>query len=86
MAQAAALRVDEQRVNRWRRRFAARQEEVAAASVPEVSDEELERVLLHGLADDDRCGVPPKFSAEQLTQIVDLACRDPKELGVPVTH
>jgi hypothetical protein len=38
VAQAGALGVDPQRVNRWRRRFAAAQEKVAAASGPEVSD------------------------------------------------
>lgn len=86
VAQAGALGVDPQRVNRWRRRFAAAQEKVAAASGPEVSDDELEAVLLDVLGDEERCGVPPKFSAEQLTQIVALACRPPKEVGVPVTH
>lgn len=84
--QAAALGVDGQRVNRWRRRFAVAAERLASAVAPEVPDEELEAVLLDVLADEERSGVPPKFSAEQLTQIVALACKAPKDLGVPVTH
>ena len=84
--QAARLSVNEQRVNRWRRRFAAAHEKLAAASVPEVADEQLEAVLLDVLADEERSGVPPTFSAEQLTNIIALACKAPKEIGVPVTH
>lgn len=84
--QARALGVDEQRVNRWRRRFAAEETRLEAASRAETSDEELEAVLLDVMADEERSGVPPKFSAEQLTQIVALACKTPKDLGVPVTH
>ena len=84
--QAAALGVDGQRVNRWRRRFAAAAERLAAATAPQVSDEELEAVLLDVIADEERSGVPPTFTAEQLTQIIALACKAPKDLGIPVTH
>jgi hypothetical protein len=84
--QARKLGVDEQRVNRWRRRFAAEQERFTAASAPEIPDEDLEAVLLDVLDDKERSGVPPKFSAEQLTQIIALACKAPKDLGLPVTH
>ena len=84
--QAAALGVDGQRVNRWRRRFAAAAGRLAAATAPEVSDEELETVLLDVMADEERSGVPPTFTAEQLTQIIALACKAPKDIGLPVTH
>lgn len=84
--QAAALGVDGQRVNRWRRRFAAAAERLAAATVPEVSDQELEAVLLDVMADEERSGVTPTFTAEQLTQIIALACKAPKDIGLPVTH
>lgn len=84
--QARALGVDEQRVNRWRKRFAREAARLEAASRVETSDEELEAVLLGVLADEERSGVPPKFSAEQLTQIIALACKAPKDLGIPVTH
>ncbi len=33
-----------------------------------------------------RSGVPPKFTAEQLTQIIAVACEEPEESGRPVTH
>lgn len=84
--QAAALGVDAQRVNRWRRRFAAQSEKLATVTAAEVADAELEAVLLDVLADEQRPGVTPKFTAEQLTQIIALACKAPKDFGVPVTH
>lgn len=83
---AKALGVDEQRVTRWRLRFAAARERLWAASEPSISDEHLEAVLLDVLGDEERSGVPPKFSAEQLTNIIALACKNPQELGLPVTH
>ena len=84
--QATSLGVDGQRVNRWRRRFAAAEVRLTAASAPEVSDQELEAVLLDVMADEERSGVTPKFTAEQLTQIIALACKAPKDIGLPVTH
>jgi putative transposase len=36
--------------------------------------------------DEERSGSPGTFTAEQLTQLIQLACTEPKELGLPVTH
>jgi putative transposase len=38
------------------------------------------------LADLPRSGSPGKFSAEQLAQIIALACEDPQASGYPVSH
>lgn len=38
------------------------------------------------LSDRPRSGSPGKFTAEQVAQILALACEDPEESGRPVTH
>jgi transposase len=38
------------------------------------------------LEDDGRSGTPSKFTAEQLTQIIAVACESPEESDRPVTH
>lgn len=83
---ACDLGVDAQRVGRWRARFAAAKDLLAAATTGETSDDKLEATILDILSDQERSGCPGKFTAEQLTQLVALACQDPKELGLPVTH
>jgi putative transposase len=84
--QAAALGVDTQRVRRWRRRWAAAMDMLASAEAQAVDDDEFETLILGVLGDDYRSGVPPKFTAEQIAQIIALACEEPSALGLPVTH
>ena len=38
------------------------------------------------LSDEQRPGAPATFSAEQLAQIIAVACEAPEESGRPVTH
>lgn len=85
-ALASALGVDAQRVARWRTRFAAAQEQLAELTTDDVSDDKLEAAMVNILSDQERSGCPGKFTAEQFTQLVALACQEPKELGLPVTH
>jgi putative transposase len=43
--------------------------------------------LIQTLLDDmPRAGRPPTFTAEQLAQLIALACTPPAEVGCPVTH
>ena len=84
--QAERIDVDPQRARRWRKRWFAGRERLAEAETKNVPDDEYERLILEELSDDDRSGTPPKFSAEELAQIITLACKEPKELGLPVTH
>ena len=86
VALARMLAVDAQRVARWRRRFAEVHDQLAAVTTDDVSDEALELAIIDFLSDEERSGCPAKFTAEQLAQLVTLACQDPKELGLPVTH
>ena len=55
----------------WRRRWLAAE---AATSVAER------------LSDAPRCGAPATFTAEQICQIVALACEDPERLDIPISQ
>ena len=83
---ARSLGVDTQRVARWRRRFAKVHDQLAAVTTDDVSDDELKSAIVDLLSDEERSGCPAKFTAEQLAQLVTLACQEPQELGLPVTH
>jgi transposase len=63
------------KVRQWRGRWKERQ----VIPVEEMSLEER-------LQDLPRSGSPGKFSAEQLAQIIALACEDPQASGYPVSH
>ncbi len=84
--QARRLDVDRQRVRRWRTRWASYEERLAVAEREGASDKDLTALLASLLVDHKRSGVPPKFTAEQLTQIIAVACEKPEESGRPVTH
>jgi len=84
--QARGLDVDRQRPRRWRRRWAASEERLAAAEDEGATDRDLSDLLVKVLSDNERPGIAPKFSAEQLTQIIAVACESPEESGRPVTH
>lgn len=80
--QAAALNINHQRVRRWRRRWAERQAAIVAGEGQEVDD-----LVLAALQDEDRPGVKPKFTAEQVAQIIAVACEKPSEKSErPVSH
>jgi hypothetical protein len=83
--QARALGIDAQRVRRWRKRFARTHEVLASA---EAADDkgDLERKIREVLMDEYRSGTPPKFTPEQVSLMVALACHKPSELGLPLSH
>ena len=84
--QARELRVDRQRVRRWRHRWAKASAALAAAEAEGASDKDLERLILGILADDERSGAPSTFTPEQLAAIIALACEPPADSGLPVSH
>ena len=84
--EAAELGVDPQRVGRWRRRWFEAQARLEKAESKGATDKELEAQAVMTLSDLYRSGVKPKFTAEQLTQLIALACEPPEESGRPVTH
>jgi putative transposase len=67
---------------RWRT-FAPKLEQVEA---DEGSDKVLTAVIVAALTDSPRAGTPATFTAEQIVQIVAVACENPADSGRPVSH
>jgi len=84
--QGRRLGVDRQRARRWRTRWANNEERLEAAEREGATDRDLATLLTSLLEDDYRSGTPSKFTAEQFTQIIAVACEMPEESERPVTH
>jgi putative transposase len=83
---AQQLGLNRHTVRTWRRRW---QSAVAALAEAEAAEAEAKvlRARIEAVLDDaPRPGTPGTFSAEQLTQIISVACESPAESGRPVTH
>ena len=80
------LGVHSQRVLRWRKRWFEAMPQLAAAEDEGATDKDLLALVVGKLSDRYRSGAPPKFSAEQVVQIIALACEDPEQSGLPVSH
>jgi putative transposase len=82
---AACLSLTRQCVSIWRSRWAA-----AFAVLCRIEDEEDERGLKKHiekvLSDAPRPGMPPKFGAEQVCQIIAVSCEKPADCGHPISH
>lgn len=79
---AAATGQRRDTVQRWRDRWYASQGEREQAE----NDKALRQVIEQTLSDAPRPGAPATFSAEQIVQIVALACEVPEASGYPVSH
>ena len=84
--QARRLGIDRQRVRRWRTRWADWETRLAEAEVKDATARDLAKLLTEALSDAPRPGTPGKFTAEQLAQIISVACEPPEDSGRPVTH
>ncbi len=84
--QARRLDVDQQRVGRWRRRWAKNEGRLAEAEREGASGKDLAKLLGALLNDLERPGTPATFTAEQLTLIIAVACEPPEDSDIPVTH
>ena len=84
--QARRLQLQRHTINKWQKRWRAafeglKEAEDAGASTVDLTD--TIRVLL---TDKQRSGGPTTFTAEQLALIIALACEQPEDPGLPVTH
>ena len=77
--------MDRQRVRRWRTRYSKARRKLAKVEQA-GSDKDLREVIEQVLADEPRPGGPSKFSAEQIAQLIAIACKKPQEYGVPISH
>ncbi len=73
-------------VRTWRYRWGAGAAALAVAEGAGDTDKAL-RLRMEGLLDDaPRAGAPGEFRAEQLAQIISVACESPEDAGRPVSH
>lgn len=80
---ARQLRLDRGQVIAWGQRWEAGQNYLKG----EVGEEKtLSERIEEVLSDRARSGAPPTFTAEQIVQIVALACEKPEEAGRPLSH
>jgi putative transposase len=80
---ARDLHISPQKVATWRGRWLASKE--VLAEIEASSDEqELEAALIGVLSDQPRSGTPATFSAEQICQILAVACEAPALSGRPI--
>jgi putative transposase len=73
-------------VQSWRNRWLAAAPRLAVAEAGGGTAAELTSQIVAVFEDEPRAGAPPTFSAEQICQILALACEPPRESGRPVTH
>jgi putative transposase len=72
-------------VGLWRRRWAAAFGRLVLVECCE-KESALPRAIDDLLSDRPRPGCPGKFTAEQVTQVLAVACEPPEDSGRPVTH
>src|SRR5262249_58358830 len=82
---AAAIDLDPTAVGLWRRRWVPAWPKLIQLECTETHGA-FRRAIADVLADAPRSGNPGKFTPEQVTQIVALACEPPEQSGRPITH
>ena len=72
-------------VGRWHRRWAQAWDQLTERECCETKAD-LRRAIEALLSDEARPGAPGKFTPEQVTQILAVACEPPENSGRPITH
>ena len=70
----------------WRQRWLALAPTLAQLEADAGRDQTLCTMIVEALTDHPRPGTPATFTAEQIVQIVAVACEDPADSGRPVSH
>ena len=81
-----ALGLDRASVRLWRNRWQETTTQRMALEAERADDKALEKFIIDSLRDKYRSGTPAKFSAEQVVQIIALACEEPQTSGYPISH
>jgi transposase len=82
---AEQLGLGGRQVGRWRRRWAKAWNRLVDIECLETKAD-LRRAIEGILTDGPRAGAPGKFTPEQVTQILAVACEPPEKSGRPITH
>lgn len=81
---AQQVGLNRNQVGLWRRRWQAAWQALTALECAEPR--RLERAIRDVLADAARPGSPGTFTAEQVTEILAVACEPPEKSGLPITR
>jgi putative transposase len=82
---ARELKINSQTVSTWRGRWLEATERLT--EVEESGDNQaLEQTIEETLSDEARSGKPPTFSAEQICQLIAVACEEPALSGRSITE
>lgn len=86
--QTAANRAGVSRVaaGQWRKRWLGEEKRLGEIESKNAEDKAVQKAIEETLSDASGRGVKPRFSAEQVCQIVGLACESPKDSGRSCTH
>ncbi|MEO1402950.1 MAG: helix-turn-helix domain-containing protein [Cyanobacteria bacterium J06635_1] len=76
--------LDRNQVRYWRQRWLEDQERLSMCEQADERGEALHKQVLATLSDEQRPGVPPSFTPEQVVQIVAIACEAPSASDRPV--
>ena len=79
------LHCSDQTVRTWRHRWADAWDQLLAIEATDA-EPELEAAMIAVLSDRPRPGSPAKFTAEEIIQIIQVACEDPSLSGRPITE
>lgn len=77
------LNCSAQMVRTWRHRWIASWEQLVTIEAND-NDQELEVAIIAALADQPRPGTPATFTAEDICQIIKVACEEPSLSGRPI--
>jgi putative transposase len=83
---ARQMRMDRWTVMCWRKRWLKMGPKLEAAQAANVEEKVLKRIIEEALSDEPRSGAPPRFTPEQIVQIVAVACEKPEDSGRPISH
>lgn len=73
-------------VRKWRNRWLALLPKLQQAEVANQSDKQMRELIVASLSDLPRRGTPPTFTAEQIVQIVAVACEATAKSARPISH
>ena len=83
---ARQMQLNRGTVRYWRQPWLALPSKLEQLASEGVSDKVLTTVIEEALTDTRRSGAPATFTAEQIVQIVAVACEPPEESGRPISH
>lgn len=73
-------------IYKWLKRWLNEEDRLVTAEKQGIKDKQLCLLIVSVLSDAPRSGCPVKFTAEQMAQIVALACEKPENSGIPINY